>query len=162
MKQVSILFFTLFLSVTNIAAQQTTIEQAFCKQAVSNYNHLKKVILDGDFYRLVSPYETNHTAVMHVAENRDKAVVFAYDIHPRFKEKYYPVRLQGLNPMTKYRIEEINLMPGVTSKLAENGKIYSGDYLMKVGIDAFTADRLNSKVIELTAVYLKILVLKIV
>lgn len=42
-------------------------------------------------------------------------------------------------------------MPGSESDLAEIGKVYSGDYLMKVGIDAFTATRMNSRVIELTA-----------
>jgi len=126
-------------------------EQKFCSEAVSNYNRLKKVILDGNFYRLVSPYQGNHTSVMHVGQDKNKAVLFAYDINPLYKEKYYPIKMQGLDPAKKYRIKEINLMPGITSTLAENGKVYSGDYLMKIGIDAFTAIRLNSRVIELTA-----------
>jgi len=125
-------------------------EQLFCMEAVANYNRLKSVILDGNFFRLVSPYESNHTAVMHVGQNKNKAIVFAYDINPLFKEKYYPIKLQGLDPMKKYRIKEINLMPGVESELVENGKMYSGDYLMKIGIDALTANRLHSRVIELT------------
>lgn len=45
-----------------------------------------------------------------------------------------PVRLQGLNPDKLYKVEEINLMPSVKSALKANGKIYSGDYLMKVGL----------------------------
>lgn len=126
-------------------------ERLFCKQAVANYNSLKRVILDGDFYRLISPYETNHTAVMHVSETKDRAVLFTYDIHPRFREKLIPVKLQGLDPMKTYTVKEINLMPGVESELSENGKLYTGDYLMKVGIDAFTADRLNSRMIEIEA-----------
>ncbi|WP_029902519.1 alpha-galactosidase [Prevotella sp. 10(H)] len=126
-------------------------EQKFCTEAVANYNRLKRVILDGNFFRLVSPYDGNHTSVMHVGESKDKAVLFTYDINPLYKEKYYPIKLQGLDPMKKYRIREINLMPGATSRLAENDKVYSGDYLMKIGIDAFTATRLNSRVIELTA-----------
>lgn len=124
-------------------------EQAFCKQAVANYNSLKRVILDGDFYRLVSPYESNHTAVMHVNPSKDRAVLFAYDIHPRYREKLIPVKLEGLDPMRNYTVREINLMPGTESALTENGKTYTGDYLMKVGIDALTADRLTSRVIEL-------------
>lgn len=126
-------------------------EQVFCKQAVANYKKLKQIILDGDFYRLVSPYESNHTAVMHLSESRDKAVVFAYDIYPRFKEKLIPIKLQELDPMKNYTVKEINLMPGVKSTLSEDGKTYTGDYLMKVGIDAFTADKLSSRVIEITA-----------
>lgn len=131
--------------------EMSTDEQSFCKEAVANYNNLKRVILDGDFFRLVSPYETNHTAVMHVSKSADRAVLFAYDIYPRFREKLIPVKLQGLDPMKSYTVKEINLMPGIESTLTENGKTYSGDYLMKVGIDVFTADRLNSRVIEVSA-----------
>ncbi len=126
-------------------------EQDFCKEAVSNYHRLKKVILDGDLYRLVSPYDSNHTAVMHVSKEKEKAVLYTYDIHPRFKEKLYPVRAAGLDPYKTYTVKEINLMPGTGSDLPENGKKYSGDYLMKVGLDAFTATRTASRIIELTA-----------
>jgi hypothetical protein len=47
---------------------------------------------------LVSPYESNHTAVSHVAKDQKKAVVYAYDINPRYGEKLLPVKLQGLEP----------------------------------------------------------------
>lgn len=57
-----------------------------CQVAVANYKRLKPVILDGDMYRLVSPYEYNHAAVSYVAKDRKSAVVFAYDLHPRYKE----------------------------------------------------------------------------
>ncbi len=126
-------------------------EKEFCKTAVKNYNSLKKVILDGNFYRLVSPYDGNHTSVLHVSKNQDKAVLFAYDIFPAFKEKLYPIKAEGLNAEKLYRIKEINLMPNMKSTLADDGKVYSGDYLMKVGINAFSSDRMSSKVIELTA-----------
>ena len=124
-------------------------EQIFCREAVANYNRLKSVILDGDFYRLVSPYETNHVAVMHVGKAKDKAVLCTYDIYPRYGEKLYPVKLQGLDPQKKYRIREINLMPERKSSLRENDRIYTGDYLMKIGINAFSASRMNSRIIEL-------------
>ncbi|GHV23556.1 alpha-galactosidase [Bacteroidia bacterium] len=58
-------------------------EKLYCQGAVSNYNRFKKVILDGDLYRLVSPYDGNHTAMMYINETKDKAVLFAYDIFPR-------------------------------------------------------------------------------
>lgn len=59
------------------------------------------------------------------------------------------VKLQGLDPDRIYTVEEINLMPGKKSTTKENGKSYSGDYLMKVGLDAFTEHVMNSKVIRL-------------
>ena len=42
-------------------------------------------------------------------------------------------------------------MPNKNSNLAVNEKTYSGDYLMKVGINAFTTNQTHSRVIELTA-----------
>ena len=126
-------------------------ELTYCQNAVANYKRLKPVILDGDFYRLVSPYETNHTAVMHVSKAKDKALVYAYDIYPRFAEKTFAVKLQGLDPNKQYKVEEINLMPGAKSRFAQNGQIFSGDYLMKVGLYAFTTQTLQSRILEVTA-----------
>ena len=51
----------------------------------------------------------------------------------------------------QYKVEEINLMPSVTSKLGSNGKVFSGDYLMKVGLNVFGLATTQSHVIELTA-----------
>lgn len=126
-------------------------EQLFCREAVSHFKRLSPVILQGDFYRLVSPYETNHASVMHVAKDRGKAVVYAYDMHPRFGEKLFPVKLQGLDPQKKYKVEEINLLPGKKSRLRENDAVFSGDYLMKVGLDLLTTAHTSSRIIELTA-----------
>lgn len=126
-------------------------ELLYCQTAVANFKRLKPVVLDGDLYRLVSPYESNHLSLMYVGDNQQKAVLYAYDIHPRFQEKLIPVKLQGLDPMKRYKVEEINLMPGQDSTLNANGKIFSGDYLMKVGLDVFTFNQTQSRVIEITA-----------
>lgn len=129
----------------------TADEQAFCREAVANFKRLSPVILQGDFYRLVSPYETNHAAVMHVGKDKNKAVVYAYDLHPRFGEKLLPVKLQGLNPSAIYKVEEINLMPGRKSRMGSNGRLYSGDYLMKAGLNILSGSSASSRVIEITA-----------
>ncbi|MDR3061843.1 MAG: alpha-galactosidase, partial [Dysgonamonadaceae bacterium] len=126
-------------------------EMLYCREAVAHYNRLKKIILDGDLYRLVSPYDGNHTAVLYVDETKDKAVLFTYDIYPRFDEKLFTVKPDGLDPAKKYKVEEINLMPGTKSSLKANGQTFSGDYLMKVGLKAFSTSKLNSKIIEITA-----------
>lgn len=126
-------------------------ELLYCQTAVANFKRLKPVVLDGDLYRLVSPYESNHLSLMYVGDNQQKAVLYAYDIHPRFQEKLMPVKLQGLDQMKRYKVEEINLMPGQDSTLNANGKIFSGDYLMKVGLDVFTFNQTQSRVIEITA-----------
>lgn len=126
-------------------------ELTYCQEAVANYKRLKPVILDGDQYRLVSPYDGNHMAVMYAAPDASKAVLFTYDIHPRFGEKLLPVKLRGLDAQKMYRVKEINLMPGRKSNLSGNEKIFSGDYLMKIGLNAFTTSQTNSRVIEVVA-----------
>ena len=125
-------------------------ERIFCKQAVSEYNRLKKVILDGDMYHLVSPYDGNHVSVMYVSDTRSKAVLFTYDIFPRRDEKIFSVKMQGLDPNRQYKVEEINLIPGEKSNLVSNGILFSGDYLMKVGLNVFTTNHMRSRIIEIT------------
>ena len=112
-------------------------EHLYCDQAVKNYNRLKPVILEGDMYRLVSPYGSNHTSSMFVGKDKKTAAVFAFDIHPRYAEKTLPVRLQGLDINKMYRVKEINMMPGSNSSLKGNDQVFSGEYLMNVGLDLF-------------------------
>lgn len=126
-------------------------ELEYCQIAVGNWKRLQSVIMDGDQYRLVSPYSSNHMALNYVSKDLNSAVLFAYDINPRFQEKLMPVKLQGLDPYKKYKVKEINLMPNTESTLEADGKVYSGDYLMKVGLDVFGFVRAQSHVIELTA-----------
>ena len=126
-------------------------ELDYCQTAVANWKRLQPAIMDGDQYRLVSPYESNHMALNYVSKDKNKAVLFAYDIHPRFQEKLISVKLQGLDPNKMYKVEEINLMPDTDSTLKANNKVYSGDFLMKVGIDVFGFAATQSHVIELTA-----------
>lgn len=116
-----------------------------CQVAVANYKRLKPVILDGDMYRLVSPYECNHAAVSYVAKDRKSAVVFAYDLHPRYKEPVLNVRLQGLDPLQTYSIKELNLTEGQTGFSGS----FTGDYLMKIGLKLFSASDGSSRVLEL-------------
>ena len=130
----------------------TPEEVAYCRRAVANYNALKPIILEGDLYRLVSPYEGEHTATMYVGKNDGDAVVFTFDLNPRYKQFIWKsdanVRLQGLNPSYRYRVTEIDRTDGSDLPLGE----YSGDYLMTVGLPLFTLTRLNSRVITLNVI----------
>ncbi len=127
-----------------------TDDYTFVQQAVKNWTRLKLVILDGDQYRLVSPYETDHSALNYVSKDKSHAVLFAYNLHPRYKEpRLLKVRMQGLDPQRQYTVEEINLMPGTQSTFDFNGKRFSGGYLMKVGLDVLTPDEGTSHVFEL-------------
>lgn len=126
----------------------TSEELAFCKGAIKDYNRLKPVILDGDQYRLVSPYSGNHASTMFVGKDGRQAVVFAFDVHPRYNEKLDNVNLQGLDATRNYSVREINLADGSQS---QDVKTYSGKYLMTVGLPLFTRNDLASRVYELKA-----------
>jgi len=124
-------------------------EVAYCKRAIKNYNSLKPVILEGDQYRLVSPYEGEHAATMYVGKNDGDAVLFTFDIYPRYKQQIAKsestAKLNGLNPSARYSVTEIDRTDGNDSKIGE----YSGEYLMQVGIPLFTLNRLNSRVFSI-------------
>ena len=122
-------------------------ELRYCKNAIREYNRLKPVILDGDQYRLVSPYGSAHTATMYAAKDKRSAVLFAFDIYPRFREHRTNVRLQGLDPSATYSVSEINRADATTAGVGE----YTGDYLMTVGLPAFTGNKLSSRIYELKA-----------
>ena len=127
-------------------------EQTFCHDAVQNFNRLESAILEGDMYRLMSPYESDHAAIQYVETSGKKSVLFTFDIHPRFGEKMQPLQLAGLQPDKRYELKEINLLPGTRSFLPSNGKTYSGDFLMKVGIPVFSPRQTTSHVIEISEV----------
>ena len=125
----------------------------YCQGAVKNYKRLRPAIMEGDLYRLVSPYDgtRSHAANQFVSKDKNKAVVFAFDVYPGYGEKILPVRLEGLDAGKQYRVKEINLMPNQGSSLEGNDRVFSGDYLMKVGLNLLTGNKLYSRVVEITA-----------
>ena len=122
---------------------------AYCQAAIKEYNRLKPVIFSPNLYRLVSPYETNHCALMRVNDNQTHALLFAYDLHPRYGETIINTRLQGLDPAATYRVREICLMPGHESRLPFHNQTFTGDYLHKVGLKVLGGNQLDSRIIEL-------------
>lgn len=121
----------------------------YCREAVKEYNRLKPIIYSPNLYRLVSPYKTKHCVLERVSDDQTHALVAAYDIHPDFNEQLLPTRLEGLDASANYLVKEICLMPGQKSKLGYHNKVYSGDYLMKIGLKLTTGDDMSSRLIEL-------------
>ena len=122
---------------------------AYCQAAIKEYNRLKPIIFAPNLYRLVSPYETNHCALMRVNDEKTHALLFAYDLHPRYNETIINTRLQGLDPAATYRVREICLMPGQESHLSFHNQTFTGDYLHKVGLKVLGGNQLDSRIIEL-------------
>lgn len=110
-------------------------ELDFSAGAVQTYKHLSPVIGWGDLYRLVSPYEEHRAVLMYVDSTHSHAVVFAYTLQTRHQEFFYRVPLRGLDPQKRYRVSEVNLFPGTHSVNPDDGKVFSGDYLLKAGLN---------------------------
>ena len=133
--------------------KMTPEEIAFSSSAVANYNRLNKVIWFGDLYRLVSPYDEDRAVLMYADSTKTKSVLFSYNLFLRKKQIFGKVKLQGLDADKEYTITEINLLPGTAPESPENGKIYSGSYLMNVGLNVSPSKLrpLSSIVLEISS-----------
>lgn len=120
-------------------------ELEYSKKAVKNYEKLKPAILDGDLYRLVSPYEGNHAVNQFMSKDGKLGAVFTFDIHPRWGEHTYNVKMQRLDPEARYDIYEIDRFDADDFKFGE----YTGEYLMEVGLPILTNYDLHSRIYEI-------------
>jgi len=130
----------------------TENELKFSQNAILNYKRLSDIIWHGDLYRLVSPYEENRAVLMYVNSAKDKAVLFGYTLIARYGETFNRVKLQGLDPARTYKIQEINVSGQGRwgMGMSESGRSYTGDYLMKIGLNVGSTTPLTSIVYELS------------
>lgn len=137
------------IRVKNLTEQ----EIKFSNQAVKTYKNISDVIWFGDLYRLISPYEENRAVLMYVDEPKNKAVLFNYLLNFRRKEYMGRVLLNGLDPLKRYQIKEVNLLPDTKSTFPDDGKVFSGDYLMNIGLNLSYGkiSPLSSSVFEIVA-----------
>lgn len=132
-------------------AHLTDKELKFSQYAVVNYKRISELVWFGNLHRLASPYDENRAVLMYTNETKSKAVLFAYNLNLRFREFFNPVKLRGLDETKNYKVEEINLFPDTKSRFSFNGKTFSGDFLMKAGLNVSGSDALTSSVFEITA-----------
>ena len=130
-------------------------ELKFCQEAVANYKRLSPVLWQGELYRLISPYEDSRAVLMYVNKDKTQSVVFSYTLHPLTDPNYGLVRLEGLDPSKKYIVKEINRMPESKNTFEESGSIFSGDFLMKIGLKVSSPKQESSVVLEIIDAELK-------
>ena len=130
-------------------ADMSETDKQYCREAIREYNRLKPIIYSPNLYRLVSPYDGEHCVMQRINDERSHALLFAYDIHPKVTDVQLPVCLRGLDAKSLYRVREICLMPQQQSWLDCHDKVYTGDYLMKVGLKVTSANSLVSHIIEI-------------
>ena len=126
-------------------------ELTYCQEAVKNFNRLQTVIGQGEIYRLISPYNNNSAAWMTISEDKSKAVLFNYNLNILTGDVFSKLVLKGLDPNKKYTIKEINLMPNQKPQFNRNEQTFSGDYLMKVGLDWYLRGSIKSSILEITS-----------
>jgi alpha-galactosidase len=126
---------------------------AFCKQAIKNYDAFKDVIWHGDVYHLINPYETNMASLVYVNTDKTEAVMFNYLTDWRYTTTatQRPVKLQGLDPNKLYKVTETNLKEGQSSPVSSKQN-YSGEFLMKVGLNPVVTNGRTSVVLKISAV----------
>ncbi len=91
------------------------------KSQVKKYKEIREIVHKGDMYRLKSPFEGNNCAWLFVSEDKAEAVLTFATIKATPNDGKTIVKLCGLNG-------------GAIYTNVENGKTYSGDYLMNAGI----------------------------
>lgn len=136
----------------------TAQELDWTKRGIEVYKQkIRPVVQLGDQYRLVSPYSgSGYSSTMYVSEDKSKSVVFAYSLDFHFRDVFSVIKLQGLDPAKKYLVEE--LMPSesesgkVKYSYSGNGKVLTGDFLMKYGMNLTLRFRYDSGVYMLTEV----------
>ena len=128
-------------------------ELEFSQNALKNYANLKETIWHGDMYRLVNPFENQMASVQFVNKNKDQSVVFNYLTENRYDlvSLLKGIKLSGLDTKKKYKIKEINLYPNSKSTI-NTEQIYSGEYLMTIGINPDISSRRTSVVLEINEV----------
>lgn len=124
-------------------------EKVLAQRCIDSYKQYRDLIFNGDLYRLASPYQGNYYALMYVAPDRSRAVVFtfalAYDARTMGGKSF---RLQGLDPQRSYKVTEQNVDG---SCWWGNGKTFGGDFLMGGGFRPLLGRRYSSAVFLLEA-----------
>ena len=122
---------------------------AYCQEAIKNYDALKPIIWQGNQYRLSDPRENSTASVLYLNEAKTAGVIFNYLVNYRYGSgSKLPILLKGLDAAKNYTLKEIDLYPGTTSTIDGN-KIYSGDFLMRVGFNPDTRNDRTSVVVKI-------------
>ncbi|MGD6876294.1 alpha-galactosidase [Bacillus infantis] len=97
-------------------------ERSRISEQVSFYKQHRRLIRDGHFYRLLSPFEGNETAWLTVNEDKTEALVGWYKVLAMANPaKQQMLKLSGLDPSIKYQI-------------SGSSRSYYGDELMQSGL----------------------------
>lgn len=108
-------------------------EKVIAKQAIADYKKFKEIVLYGNLYRLLSPYENNRAALSYISPDKRSAIVFSYQLQKGTGGDFSTIYLKGLNPDAKYKLNEVN--KANYSRFGDyESRVFSGSYLMQQGV----------------------------
>lgn len=125
-------------------------ERQFAIQAIQNYKRIiRPLITEGDLYRLISPYDgSGWASQILVSKDKSTAVWYAFSTTYHDGNVLPTIKLNGLDANKKYRIIELNTDKSV---LVGNNEVFSGEYLMSVGLELYIRKQYDSAVFSLVA-----------
>ncbi len=108
-------------------------ERAFARKAIDSYKGYRDLVLQGDLYRIGTPYDRSGCyAVLYVSKDKQRAVLFTYCLQYQGRTLRPKFRLRGLDPQTNYRIRELNVEK---PRFGFDGGTFSGSLLAEAGIE---------------------------
>ena len=125
-------------------------ELDFVKKAVQEYKRIRPVVMFGDLYRLLSPYDGDFTAMLYVSSDKTRALLFAFNINHKLGHTMPQIRLRGLDQNLHYHLHELNTIDGRVHSRLEDTTL-SANTLLLNGIRIHLTQEYDSAVIELTA-----------
>lgn len=125
----------------------TAEERAQIADAVKLYKEsIRPLVMQGELYRLVSPYEHPLASLSYVSADKQNAVVYLYQT----KDGNVPrVVLGGLDADKRYLVEEVGLPKGAVSRFSASGRTFTGAELMNTGLSNPLNTQFESAVILL-------------
>ncbi|SPO03158.1 probable alpha-galactosidase C precursor [Cephalotrichum gorgonifer] len=101
---------------------------------------INPIVIRGDMWRLNLPETSNYPSALFISEDGNQAVLFAFQIRTTNVHNYPFLRLQGLDPSAKYKLD------------VDGERIVSGATLMNGGIQFRFGSDYDSKVVLLEKV----------
>lgn len=130
----------------------TDSEKEFSRKAIETYKRIRHTVTHGDLYRILSPYTNNRAVWMNVSQDKKEAIVFNFLVRKEIKSNTQTIILKGLDKDKMYTIKEINKESDWSRSEAYEGKEFSGEYLMSIGLTFPMYNEYESVVLEINQV----------
>lgn len=113
--------------------QMSEEEKAFARKAIESYKGYRDIVMEGDLYRIGTPYEkTGYYGLMYVSKDKLRAVLFTYCLQYQSRTPVPRFWLRGLDDNTRYTIREVN---ADKKRYWFDGRVFTGQYLANAGIN---------------------------